>query len=170
MNTDFIQHRYADRGRTLDDPTIIIPNRSGKTYTIQYGGVGCLHATIVGNIFQLPKTKFGESEGTIFNPDLWYNQCWSKFFSPNAYAIPSKNAKAGRNFIYDSIENEILHRCTGNDMELWSKGLPYKVWHTPIIKINIIRGCDLNNEAMMVVSFRQKSKLKYGVLTWQNCD
>jgi hypothetical protein len=163
MKTDFIKlGKYSYRGSLIDGPSLIIPRKSGKTYSIQYGGCACLSCTVKGNIFKLPAIKFGNPEGTIFNSDFWYGKALSKYWDMESNSVSVKNA---RSFIYDLIEDEIDDRCCS-----WNKNYTKRIWNTPYKNIKIVRNYKNNNEAMMLVSFINKNRLEYGVLTWDNCD
>ena len=86
-------------------PAIIIPSKNGKTHHIQYGGCACYQHKIKGKLFVLPPMRFGDEQGSIFNPSFWYAHVLSHLFDKIVGDFEGK--KAGANFLYGLIDKEI---------------------------------------------------------------
>lgn len=166
QNLKSISDKYIQKGKyswridTIDTPSIVILGK-GRKYSIQYGGCACYHAIIQGTKFELPLDSFN-NRATIFNRDLWYRHTFS------LHAFEEKKS----DFLLETIEREICNRCTkfaSLDEQRLSGDIFGKQWITPYQHVRLIKD-DSNQEAFILCEMIYKNKLRYGILTWENCD
>jgi hypothetical protein len=170
-----VRFEWNSRASRADGPSIIVPAKTGKLYTIQYGGCACFHCTVKGKLFKIPPVSYGDEGGSVFRPSLWYNHTLSHYFC--RYYGDFEGKKEGATFLYNLIDKEIEDRCTEFYKEEILAGKPPKDpfarrWHTRYTHIKVVRSCAKNNEAMMLVSMKDKRTKQNvrGILTWDNCD
>lgn len=172
---DFLNFKYQGEEAAVDSPdypAIIIPNPMGQLYLIQYGGVGCNHVAVRGEILQLPPTNYGNifkderpNLGSIFDSHFWYYHCLNNYF------VGAR--KLDTQLLYDLIDKEIEDRCASRKSDVKATSIEdyyRKYWPKEYQDVKVDRVCALNREAMMVVDMVYYGEKIKAVLTWENCD